>query len=229
MNRYTTGHMTRLAGLAWLCIVLSTGSVVAQTNPAELAGGQTARAGAANAQPMVDTDAQRARILEERRVIEARFAVDERACYSRFAVTDCLTQKRRERRENISDLRRQEVLLNLADARARGSEQISRRERNVSTESLLRDAARLAEEQSAQAQRLRLMDERIAARQKALDQEAENTRQQMDRESQKRQADAQREARKSEEAANLQAYEQRQLAAQQKLQERLRRQSAGKP
>ena len=176
-----------------------------------------------------DTDVQRARILQERKTIEAQFAQDEVACYQQFAVTGCLTQRRRERRDRVSDLRRQEVLLNLADARARGSEQISRREGRVSTELLVQDAQRLVEEQAQQQQRLERMDERIAARQQAMAQEAENTRQQMARENQKRQEDAQRESRRADEAANQRAYDERQLRARQKTQEHLRREERPGP
>ena len=176
----------------------------------------------AQAQPL-DTDAQRARILLERKAIEAQFATDEVACYQRFAVSDCLTQLRRDKRNAVSDLRRQEVLLNLADARAKGAEQISRREGRVATESLVQDANRLLDEQATQQQRLARMDERIAARQQAMAQEAENTRRQMERENQKRQDDAQREARRADEAANQRAYDERQARAQQRTQERLKR------
>ena len=176
----------------------------------------------AQAQPL-DTDAQRARILLERKAIEAQFATNEVACYQRFGVSDCLTQLRRDKRNAVSDLRRQEVLLNLADARAKGAEQISRREGRVATESLVQDANRLLDEQATQQQRLARMDERIAARQQAMAQEAENTRRQMERENQKRQDDAQREARRADEAANQRAYDERQLRAQQKTQERLKR------
>lgn len=176
----------------------------------------------AQAQPL-DTDAQRARILLERKAIEAQFATNEVACYQRFAVSDCLTQLRRDKRNAVSDLRRQEVLLNLADARAKGAEQISRREGRVATEALVLDANRLLDEQATQQQRLARMDERIAARQQAMAQEAENTRRQMERENQKRQDDAQREARRADEAANQRAYDERQARAQQRTQERLKR------
>ncbi len=176
--------------------------------------------------PSSDTNPQRARILQERKTIETRFAQDEVACYQLFAVSDCLTQRRREKRDQVADLRRQEVLLNLADARARGAEQISRREGRISTEQLVKDADRLAQEQATQQQRLERMDERIAARQQAMTQEAENTRQQMARESQKRQEDAQREARRADEAANQRAYDERQLRVQQKPQARLKREEA---
>jgi hypothetical protein len=172
-----------------------------------------------------DTDIQRSRILRERKAIEAQFAMDEVACYRQFAVSDCLTRHRRDRRDKVSDLRRQEVLLNLADARAQASEQISRREGRVATEALVQDANRLLEEQATQQQRLERMDERIAARQQLMAQEAENTRQQMERENQTRQDDAQRESRRADEAASQRAYDERQLRAQQKTQERLKRET----
>lgn len=60
----------------------------------------------------------RARIAAEREQLQLRFAQQERACYQRFAVNDCLREARGQQREALAQLRRQEIALN-AEARQR--------------------------------------------------------------------------------------------------------------
>jgi hypothetical protein len=70
-----------------------------------------------------DTAAQqRARIAFDRAEVEANFKTQEKACYSKFAVNDCLSAARAVRREALADLRRQEVSLNDADRKRKGAE-----------------------------------------------------------------------------------------------------------
>jgi colicin import membrane protein len=62
-----------------------------------------------------DEDAkQRARIAAERTQAEAVFQAQEKACYGRFAVDDCLNAAKAQRRNVLADLRRQELSLNEA-------------------------------------------------------------------------------------------------------------------
>lgn len=56
--------------------------------------------------------AERDRIAAARQVAEQRLADDEAACHRKFAVNDCLSAARSQRREALADLRRQEVALN---------------------------------------------------------------------------------------------------------------------
>lgn len=69
-----------------------------------------------------DDGAERARIRTERDAVEARFKQQEKACYGRFAVTDCIQKAQRERNAMLADLRRQERVLNEADRRRRAAE-----------------------------------------------------------------------------------------------------------
>ena len=86
-------------------------------------------AGAA-AQGESTSTAEQAERLERQRVSEsraaglARFAAQEAGCYQRFAVNDCLAEVRRARRELLADLRRQDLSINDAQRKRRGSEQL---------------------------------------------------------------------------------------------------------
>lgn len=68
--------------------------------------------------------AQRARIAAERQQAEAAYQVDEKACYGKFAVNDCLDDARRRRRAVLADLRRQEVSLSDAQRKRRAAEKL---------------------------------------------------------------------------------------------------------
>lgn len=68
--------------------------------------------------------AERARIGAERARAEADFAAAEKACYSRFAVNDCIDKARARLRTTLSDLRRQEVALNDAERRQRAADRL---------------------------------------------------------------------------------------------------------
>lgn len=54
---------------------------------------------------------ERGRIADERGRVESGYLLEEKACYRRFAVNDCLQDARRRRRAALSDLRRQEIAL----------------------------------------------------------------------------------------------------------------------
>ena len=71
-------------------------------------------AAAAHAQQQEDASitAERARLKAQRSKVEAEFTAEEKACYGKFAVTDCLTAARTKRRTAVGDLRRQEIALN---------------------------------------------------------------------------------------------------------------------
>lgn len=69
-------------------------------------------------------DAERARINAERSRLEAGFLVEDAACYKRFAVNSCLGDVNVRRRQAMTDLRRQEIMLNDEERQNRGAEQI---------------------------------------------------------------------------------------------------------
>ncbi|MEO8655501.1 MAG: hypothetical protein ABI409_15350 [Ramlibacter sp.] len=74
------------------------------------------------AQDAEDPGAARERISAERNQVETAFRIQEKACYSRFAVNDCLNAARAHRREALADLKRQETSLNDADRKRKGAE-----------------------------------------------------------------------------------------------------------
>ena len=68
--------------------------------------------------------AQRARISAERSQADAAFLADEKACYGKFAVNDCINDARSRRRAVLADLRRQEISLNDAQRKRRAAEKL---------------------------------------------------------------------------------------------------------
>lgn len=72
--------------------------------------------------------AERARIESLRQQKTAELDAEDAACLSRFAVTDCQNQVGVRRRQMLSDLKRQEAVLNAAERKQRGAEQLERAE-----------------------------------------------------------------------------------------------------
>ncbi|MEO8248474.1 MAG: hypothetical protein ABI589_03805 [Burkholderiales bacterium] len=67
--------------------------------------------------------AARERIALERREIETAFAVGQKQCYQRFAVNDCLRERRATRRGALAQLRQQEIALNDAERQRKAAKQ----------------------------------------------------------------------------------------------------------
>jgi hypothetical protein len=81
-----------------------------------------------------DMSDERVQIAEQRKAAEVIFLHKQQSCYARFAVSDCLSQIRRERRATLDPLRTREVQLNELDRKARSLEVTQRLQRNVSAE-----------------------------------------------------------------------------------------------
>lgn len=99
-----------------------------------LANAQSSAEATVPADQMRSIDAERARISAERNRLEAGFLAEDAECYNRFAVNSCLGKVNDRRREVMSDLRRQELLLNDEERRIRGAEQIRKTEEKSSPE-----------------------------------------------------------------------------------------------
>lgn len=82
----------------------------------------------------LDVGAERQRIAQERATSEAAYVASERVCYSRFAVSDCLSDARKKRRVVMDELRRQELVLNDLDRQIKGMEALKRIEANVAAQ-----------------------------------------------------------------------------------------------
>lgn len=93
--------------------------------------GAVANAVPAGAAP-VSTDGERARIAAERSQLEQRSAAEDAACHDRFAVNSCRESVGKHRREALADLRRQELLLNDQERRARSADQLRKIEEKSS-------------------------------------------------------------------------------------------------
>ncbi len=70
--------------------------------------------------------AERTRIQTEREITQTQFAAKEAQCYQFFAVNDCLSRVRNARRDILADLRRQELVLNSAEAKRKAADQLLR-------------------------------------------------------------------------------------------------------
>jgi len=114
-----------------LCCCLSLGAAMAQSPAQEKA---------ANA-------LERSKVAAERARLEAGFQAEEAACRSRFAVNACLQEIRTRRNEAMADLRRQDLLINESDRKARAADQIQKTEEKSNLE---RQQQRAEQEKKAQ-------------------------------------------------------------------------------
>jgi hypothetical protein len=69
-----------------------------------------------------DEAAERARIRQEREAADQRFNAAEKACRAKFAVNDCIAAARRERNTTVTELKRQERVLNDAERTRKAAE-----------------------------------------------------------------------------------------------------------
>jgi hypothetical protein len=90
---------------------------------------------------------ERSKIAAERARLEAGFQAEETACKSRFVVNACLHEIRSRRNEAMADLRRQDLLINESDRKARGADQIQKTEEKSNLE---RQQQRAEQEKKAQ-------------------------------------------------------------------------------
>ncbi len=171
---------------------------------------------------------ERARIRAERSQIESAFMDEERACYQKFAVNDCLGRARVARREGVADLRRQELAINTQEARRRGAEQISRTEQKVSAQAMREAEQRLLDAQADQQQRLDAMEQRLAARQKAAQEAPVRSKELQDRIDARDRAQKERGAKALEQTENRRVFEAKQQEALKRRQESEKQRQARK-
>lgn len=72
---------------------------------------------------------QRQQIAEARAQHILKQQQQERICYTRFAVTDCLRELRSQQRSVLNDLRRQEMILNDMERQAKAVQALQRLEK----------------------------------------------------------------------------------------------------
>lgn len=132
--------------------------------------------------------AERTRIAAERGRAEAAYSARARQCYQQFAVNDCLQQARAERRNVLSDLHRQEVLLNDADRKKKGAKQLGNIEEKASLERQQDAAERRQKSLDSQRSREDSAQQRAADREEARRREPDKREQQQ--RSEQRQAES---------------------------------------
>ena len=154
--------------------------------------------------------ALRTRIAAERAQAEARYKADEKACYGKFAVNDCLNDARKQRRAVLADLRRQEVVLNDVERKRKAAERARSLEERSSAEKQQEEADKRAKALSAQRERDERAAEKAASRASSEVSRPAKTaeRQEQVRKKQAEAIDA-RTRRDEEAAAKVRAHEKR--------------------
>lgn len=74
--------------------------------------------------PALDTE--RNRIASERSAVESKYRAEEKTCYLRFSVTDCLKDARARRRTSLADLHRQDLSLGDAQRKLKAAEHLKK-------------------------------------------------------------------------------------------------------
>ena len=122
------------------------------------------------------SDAERLRISNERTALVAGFKREDVACYAKFLVNNCLEEVDARRRDAMSDLRRQEIVLNDQARRDKGAEQMKKSEDKESPEKQQQAADRRGEA-------LKKVDDRaLQEKQKSADRSAAATNEKLNRE-----------------------------------------------
>jgi colicin import membrane protein len=185
--------------------------------------GASATAQIATQNAATTAELELARIHSQQVEIEAAFAVDERACYQRFAVYDCVGDARVRRRESLADLRRQELAIKAAEARRRGAEQLSKSDERATTQAMREAEERLLEAQANQQARLKSIDERSAERARLSQAAPVRTAEAKAREDARAAALKERAARLETLSANRREFEEKQLAAKKRQEDNQKR------
>lgn len=189
----------------------------------------TAIAQLAPADPQAAAQAQLASLRSDRNQVENKFNENEKDCYQKFAVNDCIARARVVRREALADLRRQELSVNAIEARRKAAQQISKTEEKLSPQAMREVEQRLLDAQAEQQARLKSMDERTAARAAAAQEAPERLRERQERMEARDRALKERAAMLEARAENRRVFEQKQLDAQKRREESKKRQPERKP
>ena len=120
--------------------------------------------------PATGRDTGKTQIAAERTRLEAGFKAEEAACYRRFLVNACLEEIRPRRAETMAELRRQEIVLNDAERKARATDQLQKTEDKQSAERLQQRADQEQKARDDAAKRLDRNEQRAQAQEKKDDQ-----------------------------------------------------------
>ncbi|MDR6535189.1 hypothetical protein [Variovorax soli] len=155
----------------------------------------------------MDFEAERARLAQERKEVEERFATEQAACYQKFAVEGCLQDSRRRRRTATENIQHQEAAMNDIERKRRGAAALDRLEEKKSSPRPQDTAAEQEKSLKSQQEREQRAADHAGDRARLASEAAEKQRQF----EQKQQAHAEEQAkaasRRAEGPTNREAYE----------------------
>jgi len=157
--------------------------------------------------------AQHDRIAAERGKIETRYGKERQACYSRFAVNDCLNESRRRRRVEVEELDRQEAAINDAERQRRGDAALKRLEAANAKSSSFDAQEHQRKALQDQQERDRRAAEQAASRQQRQADAAASRRDWEDKQRANAAEDTQRQERRQQDAVERARYEEKVEAA----------------
>ena len=160
-----------------------------------------------------DPDAEKSRIAEERKAVEARYDKERAVCYQKFAVQDCINDARRKRRTEVDGLNRQEAVINDAERKRRAAAELDKLEQKK--ELSVEDAGKRHQAVQSQRGREQRATERAADRQAKETEAAANRRAFEDKQRTHAQEQAAAAERRTQDAAERQRYEDRLKKAEQ--------------
>jgi colicin import membrane protein len=131
--------------------------------------------------------------------VQAVFAQEEKACYARFSVTQCVDRAKSRRNDALADLRRQELSLNESDRKRKAAERLQEMDERNAPEKQQAAAERRAKALAQQKEREDRMAAKKAKREAQLQQPTP----------QPRKADAPKTMEPGEAARNREAYEEK--------------------
>lgn len=108
-------------------------------------------------------DAERAAISAERSRSEAAYLQEQKACYQKFAVNDCLRDAGGRHRKLAADLRHREIALNDAQRKRQAAEQARSRQEKAEAERQKQAGQQSGDQQTKAAQDLQKRQERAAS------------------------------------------------------------------
>ena len=114
-----------------------------------------------------EATAERARIAAERARAEKTFQAEQKACYSRFSVSGCIDDAKARRNALLGDLRRQEIVLNDAQRKARAADRVKELDDKQADEARKQSEAAANGGEKAAARERRAEDKAARARERA--------------------------------------------------------------
>lgn len=112
---------------------------------------------------VLDPDQVRSRIQMQRSQAQARYQMQESACYTLFSVTDCIRQARAGRREVLETLRQDERALNDAERKRKALAQAQQIQERSSAQRLEEVAARRLDANQAYEQRAERAQQKVVS------------------------------------------------------------------